>query len=300
MTDSPGCVFGCADGQGQPIPATPGLLVCHQCDTKLAGLLTETEQLHAAISDHDELIPHSDGGRGRPGHGSRSPAIDTLLAHADPRSRPTDDLPAPALALMEQWARSIREDTSLDTPRARMLQTVPTGRVTMARELATIRFHWHWLLSQPLVTEFAEELAAVVRSLRAGTHQLARSVRVGTCPTVLDLVDLDGGEPIPMVCRTPLRLTLGQDVIRCPHCGTTWDRGRWHLLGDPHADYATLAADFDVPAGTLRRWSHEDNWAADTRGRRPLWARADAALSYARRRGQLDDVTRRVAARACR
>ena len=162
------------------------------------------------------------------------------------------------------------------------------------------RFHWHWLLGQDWLPDFAGELRDVVHQLRAGTRELAPSIRVGKCPTVVEMLEPDDpdAEPIPVTCGASLRLRLGDDVIRCRERGTTWPRRRWHLLGDGWAGYATLSADFGVPVSTLSRWCHEDGWTERGEGGRRRWARAEAVVSYARRRGELDPVTRQTVTQA--
>ncbi|MEU6641251.1 hypothetical protein ABZ863_01735 [Saccharomonospora sp. NPDC046836] len=279
------CVLGCRNPDGMPNEAAPGLLACHGCARQLATDLAAVEQLYDAHTDLETHLPRSDGQRGAPGYGPRSPALDALAAHFDPRTKWTPEHGFGALAVVSSWARAIREDTTLNVPRERVRQTVPAGPVTMARELATIRFHWHYLLAQDWLPDFGTELRDVLRQLRAVGRELTPSVRIGPCPVVVDEIEVDDEHyPTPITCNTPLHVHAGATEIRCRGCGTNWPRARWHKLGDPWADYAALAEQLDVPVGTLRRWCHQDGWATSgTRGRR-LVARADALASYARRR----------------
>lgn len=197
--------------------------------------------------------------------------MDVLLAHSDVRTRWTSELGYGALAVVESWARMLREELGA---------AAPVGRATFSREVATIRFHWDHLLRAPWLDEFAREVQEVTRSLTYAGRLTEQVMRIGPCPGLLE-----GGEP----CTATLRVQVDDDEIRCRECGDTWARSSWWMLADRWADYALLAEDLGVPVGTLRRWAHEDEragnaWAKETRGRRHLVSRVDAIASYDRRR----------------
>lgn len=272
------CTLGCRSSEGHPYPTVHGWQCCDPCADRLAGLLGDIGDHYATLTTADELIPRKSGERGSPGYGSRSPAVDAILVHTDIRTRWTSEAGYGALAVVESWARMIRTDRSIDTPPERMRDTVPGGRVTMSRELRTIRFHWDWLLRQDWLPDFAADMRDTLHSLKHVGNLAERVMRVGPCP-VID----DDGQP----CSAMLRVRANDDHITCRACGTVWRRDAWHQLGDPWTDYALLSQQLDVPVGTLHRWAHEDSWAtAGTRGRR-LVSRADAIASYQRRRGGL-------------
>ncbi|RZQ59826.1 hypothetical protein [Amycolatopsis suaedae] len=276
------CLLGCTNADGIPYRAAPGRQTCPRCGDQLAALLREIGDLYAVLDDPEQLLPTTSGGRGRPGYGSRSPAVDDLIVHTDVRTGETDTGGPGALAVVEQWARQIREDRSVDTPPDQMRATVPAGRITMTRELATLRFHWDWILAQDWVDAFADEMRAVRDQLVRARRLTVPVIRIGTCPITVMTVDRDA-DPITLPCSATLRVRLGDTEIRCPACHTVWTRDRWHQLGTDWADYASLATQLDIPVTTLRRWCHEDHWAtAGTRSRR-LVSRADALASYARR-----------------
>jgi hypothetical protein len=266
-----------------PRRAAPGTLVCPPCSENLRGVLDRLQRTYGALTEFDELLPGGRGGDGmRRVPGPRSPARDAILAHTDPRSR--DDS---ALAVVTSWARWVRAERSIDVEPAKMLATVPMGRVSMARELGTLRFHWDWIMASPEVPWFAEAMRSVAVALRQVRGELDRVTRVGRCPTVVVVIPREDGD-IHLACGASLRVKPGADVIRCRNCDGEWTRDRWPELGDARADYATFAEQFGVPVGTLRRWAHQDSWdRAGTRGR-PLWLRAEVFASYVRRRGDLN------------
>ncbi|GAA1030772.1 MULTISPECIES: hypothetical protein [Amycolatopsis] len=265
-----------------PRRAAPGTLVCPPCSEQLRGVLSKLALTYRAVTELDELIPGGRGGDGvRRVPGPRSPAVDAILAHTDPRSR--DDS---ALAVVESWARWVRAERSIDVEPAKMLATVPAGRVTMARELDTLRFHWDWIMASPEVPWFAEAMRSVAQALRQVRGELDRVTRVGKCPTPVVVIPRADGD-IHLPCGASLRVRPGATKIVCRNCETEWGRDRWNELGDARADYASFSEQFDVPVGTLRRWAHKDSWdRAGTRGR-PLWLRAEVFASYVKRRGDL-------------
>lgn len=269
-----------------PNEAAPGWMACHRCADRLAGALGSLADRYATLQDADELIPHGTGERGSPGFGPRSPAVDALLVHSDVRTRWTSEHGYGALAAVEQWARSIREDTSLDTPPRQMRNTVPAGRVTMSRELATIRFHWDYVLRSTWLGEFAGDMRDALHSLTMAGRLAERVMRVGPCPADVE-VEIDDDVIRLQPCGAMLRVKANADEIRCPNCDTRWPRARWRELGNPWTDYASLAAELGVAVGTLWRWASEDDWhLGGTRGRRLVF-RMDAVASYEKRRGPL-------------
>ncbi|MDI3315867.1 MAG: hypothetical protein QJR12_16805 [Mycobacterium sp.] len=281
MTDARPCILGCTNRDGIPYRAAPGRMCCHPCAEKLRRLLDDISDTYARVTDIHELIPSGHGNTSGPRRvpGPRSPAVDDLLVHTDVRSI-LDHGPA-ALATVESWARMIREERSIDTPPERMRDTVPAGRVTMERELATIKFEWDWVLAQPWLDEFAAEMRAVHTALQRAGRDLPPVLRIGPCPTLVEVEDQGAVREEP--CGAPLRVRVDDEEIRCRSCGTIWPRSRWRELGDPWTDYATLADDYGVPVGTLWRWASEDGWRRAKRGGRLLVHRDDAEASRERR-----------------
>ena len=272
------CLLGCTNADSIPFRAAPGRQCCDRCGERLMQLLGDLADRYATLQEADELVPHSTGERGSPGFGPRSPAVDALLIHSDVRTRWTSEHGYGALAVVESWARLIREETSLDTPPRQMRGTVPEGRATMSRELRTIRWHWDYVLSAGWLDDFGSDMREVLRSLTYAGRLAERVLRVGQCPAVRDDGDL---------CGQTLRVRASADEIRCWSCGATWPRSQWWRLGDPWADYAELSEQLAVPAATLRGWCREDGWRTWRKTpttKRVLVDRCDALASYARRR----------------
>lgn len=266
------CVLGCKAVDDIQFRAAPGRLVCDRCAERLAGVLADIALIYAILTDVESLIPGGGDGSHRAVPGPRSPAADAILVHTDPRST-WDGHPA-ALATIESWARMVREETGA---------AVPLGRITMVRELETIRFNWDWILGQPWVDELASEMRDVLAALRIVGRTGERVLRIGTCPGPPPLDD----EEIPPGCGAALRVRVGDEAISCHTCGSSWPRSRWGELGDPWTDYARLAAELGVPGGTLRYWCSQDHWSVGGSHGRRLVLRADAVTSYVRRRGPL-------------
>jgi hypothetical protein len=280
------CLLGCKTPDGYARRAAPGLNVCPPCSEKLRGVLDALERTYAAVTELDELIPGghgpSDGGRRVPG--SRSPANDGVLVHTDPRSTVLPGASPAALATIVGYARLVRDERTVDVAPRLMRGTVPTGRATMRRECATLRFNWDWIMGQPWVDQFATDLGAVLHGLKTLQGGQTRVVRIGTCPVALVALTLPDATMVTLDCGASLRVKVSDSEIRCRNCGTTWLRAQWHQLGDPWTDYAYLATELDVNASTLRYWCREDRWQAIRMGGRTVVARADALASYTRRR----------------
>ncbi|MFD2421648.1 hypothetical protein [Amycolatopsis pigmentata] len=284
------CVFGCTKRDGTLREAAPGRMCCDRCAEKLMQVLGDLADRYATLQTADELIPggHGDNGGGRKAPGPRSPAVDALLIHSDIRTRWTSEHGYGALAVVESWARMIREETSLDTPPRQMLGTVPEGRATMSRELRTIRFHWDYVLRSAWLDDFARDMRDVLHSLTHAGRLTERWIQVGPCPMFVAFDDAAvTGEPIYRECGATLRVRADDDTLTCRACGSSWPRSQWWRLGDEWTDYAFLSAELDVPAATLRGWCLEDGWRkrpSPTSKKRVLVCRVDALKSYAERR----------------
>ncbi|EOD66884.1 hypothetical protein H480_19213 [Amycolatopsis vancoresmycina DSM 44592] len=274
--------------------AAPGLLVCHRCSSQIRAAVDYLGRIYDGLQDVDELTPggHPDGAGSNTVPGPRSPAVDALLVHSDPRSfADVGDHPA-ALATIAGWARFIREERAHDLAPAQLRATVPAGRISMERELATIRFHWDWLMSLPIVLRLEAEVNELITGLELVRRLNPPPIRIGKCPVVTAIEPLPDGGELPLLCGTSLRVRPDDVEVRCRSCHTVWPRARWHELGDPWADYPHLSAELGVTLGTLKRWASTDGWrskrsATSGTGVRRLFLRADALASYERYRGPL-------------
>ncbi|WP_027947201.1 hypothetical protein [Amycolatopsis taiwanensis] len=281
MTTAVPCVLGCLNADGIPYPAAPGQLACTPCEQRLMGVLGDLADRLITLQTADALAPHSaPGERGTPGYGPRSPALDALIAHGDMRTKWSSELGHGVVATVESWARCIREEVGA---------LPPAERATFGRELRTIRFHWDHVMSSPWLDEFAREMREALSSLLNAGRLTERAMRIGPCPGLVAIgEEVFTSETIYRECGATLRVRASDDEIRCRTCGTVWPRSRWREIGDPWADYATLADDYGVAVGTLWRWASEDRknglaWRTEKRGGRLLVHRDDAEASRARR-----------------
>jgi hypothetical protein len=281
------CVFDHRDEDGVQVRAAPGRVACTSCTERVWRDLGTLQHLYEGLTDVDELIPggspDSNGTRTVPG--PRSPAVDTLIVHTDPRSSTGPGESPAALASMAEWARTVREDTTVDVDPKFMRAVVPAGRITMQRELATIRGAWPWVTGQAWFPDMAAEVVQVVQALRSTRRESEPTLMLGPCPYVA-LTAAQTGIGFDLTCGANLRVRLSASEIRCVCCGSVWPKHRWSELGDPWTDYAYLAGELGVKATTLRDWAREDEWRkVRISWKRTVVWRDDAIASYVRRRG---------------
>ena len=119
----------------------------------------------------------------------------------------------PVLAVLESWARMIREERDL---------TRPTVEATILSEAALIQQHLDWVGAQPWVDDLAAELRSVKTSLHAAIGDHApRSV--GPCP----IVDPDTGP-----CEGRLyQDRYGRLSVTCNRCHENWGETELRRLG---------------------------------------------------------------------
>ncbi|RLK54845.1 hypothetical protein [Actinokineospora cianjurensis] len=269
------CLLGCVAPGGEPFPAQHGYRTCDLCADRLRATLTELVELYALVDD--AVVPGRGGSaaRGAPGHGSRSPARDSVIVLTDPRTHAVEDGdPHSVLAVLSSWADNVRSDTGQD-PR--------TGAATVSGEVALLVRWMDWMTRQYWIGDLGQEVDELAHQLRAALGLQERTIPVGPCPN--RVTDPDTGRTV--TCGAPLRARLSVERIRCRRCRASWPRERWDELGGelgvPVSDFASLSAWLATPTGTLRRWRHEDRWANHGTKARPVFARTDALASWRRR-----------------
>ncbi|WP_018686507.1 hypothetical protein [Actinokineospora enzanensis] len=269
------CLLGCVAGDGEPFPAQHGYRTCDPCADRLRATLNELVELYALVDD--AMVPGGGGAaaRGAPGHGSRSPARDSVIVLTDPRTHAVeDDDPHSVLAVLSSWADNVRQDTGQD-PRG--------GPATVSGEVAVLVRWLDWATRQYWIGDLGQEVDELAHQLRAALGVQERTIPVGPCPARVT----DPGTGRLTTCGGPLRARLSVERIRCPRCRASWPRDRWDdlggELGTPVSDYASLSVWLSTPTGTLRRWRGEDEWANHGSRRRPQFARTDALASWRRR-----------------
>lgn len=315
------CVLGCRTTSGDPFPAQHGYLTCDPCADRLRSALTEVVELYALLDD--AVFPGTADARqrGAPGYNSHSPARDEVLVLTDSRTHAEDDGdPHSVLEILTSWADNVRDDAGLTADeltaaarrdaqllagwldhvagqgwasqfadravqlRGEVAALVGRTRRTVAGEAGFLIRWLDFITRQYWVADLAEEVHELRHQLRVAVGVQERTFPIGPCPSLLPDLD-DGGE---VVCGAPLRARLSAERVVCHSCGATWPRERWDELrddlGTPVSDIASLAVWLNKPAGTLRRWKHEDGWTNHGTRSRPLYARDDVLASWRRRR----------------
>ena len=119
----------------------------------------------------------------------------------------------PVLAVLESWARLVREERDL---------TNPSTPATILSETTLLIAHLDWIAGQPFVDELAKELRQAKTSLHAAIGDHApRSV--GPCPVV---------HPDTGTCGGPLfQDRYGRLSVTCRQCGETWGELELRRLG---------------------------------------------------------------------
>ena len=119
----------------------------------------------------------------------------------------------PVLAILEAWARLIREERQLN----------PCHRqATVTSEAGLILAHIDWIICQPWVDDLAREIREVKSALHSAIGDHAPRP-VGTCP----VIHPDTGE-----CGGKLyQDRYGGMSVTCRRCGETWGETELRRLG---------------------------------------------------------------------
>ena len=119
----------------------------------------------------------------------------------------------PVLAILEAWARLIREERQLQPCRR---------QATVTSEAGTILAHIDWIICQPWVDDLAREIREVKSALHSAIGDHAPRP-VGTCP----VIHPDTGE-----CAGKLyQDRYGGMSVTCRKCGETWGETELRRLG---------------------------------------------------------------------
>jgi hypothetical protein len=119
----------------------------------------------------------------------------------------------PVLAVVEAWARLVREERDL---------TRPSTPATILSETTLLITHLEWISAQPFVDELATELRATKSALHSAIGDHApRSV--GKCPVVHPDTGLCGGRLY--------QDRYGRLAVSCSKCGEEWGELELRRLG---------------------------------------------------------------------
>lgn len=120
----------------------------------------------------------------------------------------------PVLAILESWARLIREERQLQ----------PCQRqTTVTSEAGIILAHLDWASTQPWIDELAKELREVKSALHSAIGDHAPRP-VGTCPVIHPDHDTECGGRL-------YQDRYGGMSVTCRKCGETWGETELRRLG---------------------------------------------------------------------
>lgn len=244
-------------------PADPGYRTCSDCYDKLREDLQDITRRYLLL-DPTPGASSEAGGRGAPGFGSRPSASPHVIVMTDWRSKScevatdgvqyvwdplADDTLEPGqygppggafTGKREVWyGRDGRGHTEQENPARSVPATLAAlaGLVAEERDTtppATRTVHeltrWldnnmDWITRQDLVTDFRDDLRALVKQLMPVTGDPGRR-SIGLCPNVID----EG--TVTRECRTRLYAQLKGDNVTCTVCERRWEGDELLRLGD--------------------------------------------------------------------
>ena len=199
-----------------PKSAVDGTLVCPGHTRWLRESIDDVVITYALLPDFYEPGTAIDDGHQVKGKRVDPPAPVRLdvVALLDRRTiaRHPGDL-VPVLAILEAWARLVREERNLQACQR---------RATVTSEAGTLIAHLGWIITQPFVDELAKELRECKSALHSAIGDHAPRP-VGRCP----VVHPDSGE-----CDGPLyQDRYGGMSVTCRKCGETWGETELRRLG---------------------------------------------------------------------
>ena len=212
MTDS-----NCLLPHREPKTAADGLLICRHHRRWMGETIDDIVVTYALLPHFYEPGTAVDDGHQVKGKRVDPPAPVRLdvVALLDKRTvnRHPGDL-VPVLAILESWARMVREERRLQ----------PCQRqATVTSEAGLLAAHMDWISAQPWIDELARELRDVKSALHSAIGDHAPRP-VGRCPIVHP--DADGA------CDGPLfQDRYGRMSVTCRRCGETWGETELRRLG---------------------------------------------------------------------
>lgn len=201
----------------EPKSAADGLLVCRHHRRWMGETIDDIVITYALLPDFYEPGTAIDDGHQVKGKRVDPPApvrldVVALLDRRTIAHNPGDLVPV--LAILESWARLIREERQLQ----------PCKRqATVTSEAGTILAHLDWISAQPWIDELARELREVKAALHSAIGDHAPRP-VGRCPVVHP--DAEGA------CDGALyQDRYGGMSVTCRRCGEVWGEAELRRLG---------------------------------------------------------------------
>lgn len=187
--------------------AEPHKLVCFNCSNRVLRCLRELEDYLPTLS----LLKTVTGDPGRKtGFGSSSPANDSAIHHTDWRTTPSALDGMGAVATVHEWATQVREDRGVECP----------TKLTVFAELEALRTHHAWIMNQPWVADYAQELREIHSAVRSVANDpIPRAV--GRCITIrqggecgADVYELPDASGVKCSDKACGRIYTGLDLDR--------------------------------------------------------------------------------------
>lgn len=242
--------------------ADRGYRTCTTCYDKLREDLHDISKRYALL-DATPGASGEAGSRGAPGFGSRPSASPHVIVMTDWRSKScevavdgiqyvwdplADDTLEPGqygppggayVGKREVWyGRDGRGHTEQENPARSVPATLAALAALIAEErevtppaarmpgelVRWLDTHMDWITRQELVTDFRDDLRALVKQLMPVTGDPSPR-HIGLCPNVID-----EGEH-SRECGARLYAPLRGDCIACSQCNREWPRAEWLRLG---------------------------------------------------------------------
>ena len=200
----------------EPKTAANGTLLCHGHMRWLTDSIDDIVITYALLPHFYEPGTAVDDGHQVKGKRVDPPAPVRLdvVALLDKRTayRYPGDI-VPVLAMLEAWATLVRDERNLE----------PCRRpATVTSEAGLLLAHIEWIITQPFVKDFADEIRQVKSALHSAIGDHAPRP-VGTCP----VVHPEDGE-----CGGKLyQDRYGGMSVTCRKCGETWGETELRRLG---------------------------------------------------------------------
>jgi hypothetical protein len=220
--NQPACLTGCRtapddDGNRHPVRTEHPSLLCHRCEDRLQTWLERIPEAYADLPmfvqpGSVDANPESQATkRAHPPVPLRLEVVDLLDQRLGRRwlgTQPAEDRHG-AVGVLETWARLVREERNID----------PAGPATVVGEAAFLLRHRLWIVEQPWVDEFYDDIKTLHRAISDAVGDY-RPRPVGRCHVP------DGQSD----CGGPL-MPSPWGGVRCGRCGSTWDAGHLRQLG---------------------------------------------------------------------
>jgi hypothetical protein len=200
----------------EPREALTGALVCRHHHGWLRDSIDDIVITYALLPHFYEPGTAVDDGHQVKGKRVDPPApvrldVVALLDRRTAYRHPGDIVPV--LAILEAWATLVRDERKIQ----------PCRNTTVTSEAGLLLGHLDWIIGEPFVTDFAEEIRQVKSALHSAIGDHAPRP-VGTCPVVHPDNDTECGGKL-------YQDRYGGMSVTCRKCGETWGETELRRLG---------------------------------------------------------------------